>query len=237
MFAHHCSRPNSCTPQDHWLITYPLSAHQQETCSPNPKPKHAVSSYLSPLVHNLPRFSLLVPLPHTASTCLGWRLEHWWLHPLAKYRDVSLHWDPTTWHCHPKYIPITHTHTARTTQPTFPPEAQREPSGETVTQFKKPLCPKWLVFNLQFVKFQTYNNKNFTRPSISIILCLYVPWQACPNHKTLSLGSASLGKTSHNSPSRYGSHPIPQTMYNQLTPDTIGYTYLDGVLAHTEGIP
>lgn len=67
--------------------------------------------------------------------------------------------------------PSLHTHIARTTQPTFPPEAQREPSGETVTQFKKPLCPKWLVFNLQFVKFQTYNNKNFTRPSL--LFCVY----------------------------------------------------------------
>lgn len=39
---------------------------------------------------------------------------------------------------------------------TFPPEAQREPSGDTVTVFRYPVCPMWLVFNLQLAKFQTW---------------------------------------------------------------------------------
>ena len=38
---------------------------------------------------------------------------------------------------------------------TFPPEAQSEPSGETVTQLRKPVWPKWFVFSLQLVRFQT----------------------------------------------------------------------------------
>ncbi len=46
-------------------------------------------------------------------------------------------------------------HLTITLMSTFPPEAHREPSGETVTQFRKPLCPKWLVFSLQLVRFQT----------------------------------------------------------------------------------
>merc|ERR1711893_132004 len=37
----------------------------------------------------------------------------------------------------------------------LPPEAHKEPSGDIVTVFKYPLCPMWLVFNLQLVKFQT----------------------------------------------------------------------------------
>ena len=39
--------------------------------------------------------------------------------------------------------------------PSFPPDAQREPSGERVTVFKYPVWPMWLVFSLQLVKFQT----------------------------------------------------------------------------------
>lgn len=40
--------------------------------------------------------------------------------------------------------------------PSFPPDAHKEPSGDTVTQFRYPVCPKWLVFRRQFVRFQTY---------------------------------------------------------------------------------
>lgn len=37
----------------------------------------------------------------------------------------------------------------------LPPLAHREPSGDTVTVFKYPVCPEWLIFNRQFVRFQT----------------------------------------------------------------------------------
>merc|ERR1712141_233275 len=39
--------------------------------------------------------------------------------------------------------------------PSLPPEAHREPSGETVTQFRNSLWPKWLVFSLQLVRFHS----------------------------------------------------------------------------------
>lgn len=46
--------------------------------------------------------------------------------------------------------------------PSLPPDAHREPSGETVTQFRYPVWPMWLVFRRQFVRFHTcqvtYNN-------------------------------------------------------------------------------
>lgn len=38
---------------------------------------------------------------------------------------------------------------------TLPPEAHREPSGETVTVFRYPVWPMWFVFSLQLAKFQT----------------------------------------------------------------------------------
>lgn len=38
---------------------------------------------------------------------------------------------------------------------TFPPEAQREPSGDTVTVFRYPVWPMWLVFSLQLARFHT----------------------------------------------------------------------------------
>ena len=42
---------------------------------------------------------------------------------------------------------------------TLPPDAQREPSGDTVTQFRKQVCPKWLVFRRQLARFHTYRKK------------------------------------------------------------------------------
>lgn len=41
-------------------------------------------------------------------------------------------------------------------QTTFPPEAHRDPSGDTVTVFRYPVWPMWLVFSLQFARFHTY---------------------------------------------------------------------------------
>merc|ERR1719430_1386675 len=38
----------------------------------------------------------------------------------------------------------------------LPPDAQRDPSGLIVTVFRYPVCPMWLVFNLQFVRFHTF---------------------------------------------------------------------------------
>lgn len=40
---------------------------------------------------------------------------------------------------------------------TFPPDAHREPSGDTPTVDTNAVCPKWFVFSLQLVKFHTYN--------------------------------------------------------------------------------
>lgn len=37
----------------------------------------------------------------------------------------------------------------------LPPDVHNEPSGDTVTVFKYPLCPLWLILSLQLVKFQT----------------------------------------------------------------------------------
>ena len=39
--------------------------------------------------------------------------------------------------------------------PSLPPDAHREPSGETVTLFRYPLCPSRLVLNLQLARDQT----------------------------------------------------------------------------------
>ena len=39
--------------------------------------------------------------------------------------------------------------------PSLPPEAQRDPSGETVTALMNPEWPRWLVLSLQLVRFQT----------------------------------------------------------------------------------
>merc|ERR1719309_713354 len=38
----------------------------------------------------------------------------------------------------------------------FPPEAHRDPSGDMVTVLRHPVCPMWLVFSLQLVRFQTF---------------------------------------------------------------------------------
>jgi hypothetical protein len=37
----------------------------------------------------------------------------------------------------------------------LPPLAQRLPSGDTVTVFKYPVCPEWLILRRQLVRFHT----------------------------------------------------------------------------------
>ena len=39
--------------------------------------------------------------------------------------------------------------------PSLPPDAHREPSGDTVTQLRYPVCPIWFVLRRQLVRFQT----------------------------------------------------------------------------------
>lgn len=57
---------------------------------------------------------------------------------------------------------------------TFPPEAHSEPSGETVTVFRKPVCPMWLVFSLQLARFHTCMrilNFLFTKDFTNVLQC------------------------------------------------------------------
>lgn len=42
----------------------------------------------------------------------------------------------------------------------MPPEAQREPSGDTVTVFRYPVCPMWFVFSLQLARFHTWGGRS-----------------------------------------------------------------------------
>jgi len=56
---------------------------------------------------------------------------------------------------HPHVRPINFS--SNNKQITFPPEAHRDPSGDTVTVFRYPVWPMWLVFSLQLARFHTYN--------------------------------------------------------------------------------
>merc|ERR1740127_111379 len=42
--------------------------------------------------------------------------------------------------------------------PSFPPDAQREPSGDTVLVYTTPVCPTRFVRSLQLLKFQTFTS-------------------------------------------------------------------------------
>lgn len=43
--------------------------------------------------------------------------------------------------------------------PSLPPDAHKEPSGDTVTTFRYPWWPMWLVLRRQFVRFHTFGAK------------------------------------------------------------------------------
>merc|ERR1712050_826893 len=42
--------------------------------------------------------------------------------------------------------------------PSFPPEAHKEPSGDTVAVYTTPVCPTRLVRSLQLLRFQTFTS-------------------------------------------------------------------------------
>lgn len=67
-----------------------------------------------------------------------------------KHSDVMMSLWSKVWRCLPSFK----SHSIAFMS--LPPEAQREPSGETVTVFKYPEWPKWLIFSLQLVRCQTY---------------------------------------------------------------------------------
>merc|ERR1719357_1120517 len=66
-----------------------------------------------------------------------------------KQRALIPSWESRVYRCLPSF----RSHSID--RPSLPPDAQREPSGDTVTQFRKQVCPKWLVFRRQLVRFQT----------------------------------------------------------------------------------
>merc|ERR1719409_552020 len=51
--------------------------------------------------------------------------------------------------------------------PSLPPEAHREPSGETVTVFRYPVCPTRLVRSLQLFRFHTLTSLSQPHETIS----------------------------------------------------------------------
>lgn len=47
--------------------------------------------------------------------------------------------------------------------PSLPPDAQSEPSGETVTVVMYPVWPKWLVRSLHLLSSQTWTRREWVR--------------------------------------------------------------------------
>lgn len=66
-----------------------------------------------------------------------------------KHRAVIMSLWSKVWRCFPSFK------SQSIAFMSLPPDAHREPSGETVTVLRYPEWPKWLIFNLQFVRCQT----------------------------------------------------------------------------------
>lgn len=100
----------------------------------------------------------------------------------------------------------------------LPPEAHREPSGETVTVFRYPVWPMWLILRRQLVKFQTYRIK------FELFL-----------HKFLVWGSTYLN---HPVPTARNDDGVLVVRGEANAGNPIGVSlFLDGVLALSKGVP